>query len=56
MFGSRLSILRDIIDTDLQSKTSEEIICENMIETCREFRFRAKQTRLMKMVYNSSTM
>ena len=56
MFSSRPSILRDIIDTDLQSKTSEEIICENMTETCREFRFRAKQIRLMKTVYNSSTM
>ena len=31
MFSSRLSILRDIIDTDLQSETPEEIICENMI-------------------------
>ena len=56
MFSSRLSILRDIIDTDLQNKMSEEIICENMIETCRKFRFRAKQIRLIKMVYNSSTM
>ena len=37
MSSTRLSIWGDIINTDLQNKTSEEIICGNNVGTGRKF-------------------